>query len=46
MVDRNAIKPGAPRGLASELVHFAEGLQKDIVGGIFGLLRIAKEPQG
>ena len=46
MIDRDAIQPGAPGRFAAERVHFAEGLEKDVVGGVFGFLGIAKEPEG
>ena len=34
MVDRDAVEPGAQRGLASKLVHLAEGLEEDVVRGV------------
>jgi hypothetical protein len=46
MIDGDTVEPGAPGGVAAELVHLAEGLQEHIVGGILGLLRVAEEAQG
>lgn len=45
MVNSDAVKPGPNTGIASELVHLAICLSKDIVGGVFRLGRIAQEPQ-
>ena len=46
MVDGNAIEPGAPGGIAAELIHLAESLEKNVVRGVLGLLRIAQKAQG
>src|SRR5205823_9362877 len=37
--------PGAPRGFAAELVHFAEGLEENVVGGVLGPGRVAQQPE-
>jgi hypothetical protein len=45
MVDGDAIKPGAPGGGAAELVEFAEGLEKNVVGNVLGFGGITKKAQ-
>lgn len=35
VIDRDAVEPGSGFGRATELVEFAVGFQKHIVGGIF-----------
>ena len=45
MVNGNAIEPGAAGGFPTELVHFTEGFEKDVVCGVLGFLGIAQQPQ-
>src|SRR5271165_580307 len=46
MVDGDAVKPGADRGLAAKLIQPKKGLQEDVVGGVLGFLRVGEETQG
>ena len=45
MIDRNPIKPRTPRSLSPELIHLTEGFEKNIVGGILSLMRVAQKSQ-
>ena len=45
MINGNAVKPRAPGGFPSELIHLPERLEEDVVGGVLGLLGIAEQPE-
>jgi hypothetical protein len=42
VVDGDAVEPRAPGRFAAELVHFPERLEKHILRGVLGALRIAE----
>lgn len=46
VVDGDAEQPSARVGVAAELIEAAEGLEENVVRGVFGLGGIAEEPEG
>src|SRR5208282_443612 len=46
MVNGDAVEPSSAGGLAAELVHFAESLEENVVGGVLRLLGITQHAEG